>query len=304
MDDNYKVYILVLNYNNALDTIECIDSLRCLVYRNYEIVLIDNGSTDDSDEIFLEYLNLHQCEQIHYIKNKKNTGYAAGNNVGIRYAMLRNDGRFIWILNNDTVVDSMSLTYLVDSCTQDKVIGICGSKIVYYWNHNIIQGYGGRYTYWNGLDRAVNKKEMIHNINYIMGAAMFVPIYVFEDVGLLNEEYFLYYEELDFVEKIKHNYHLKCEPRSIVYHKEGSSIGSDTVVPINKSLLADYFIVRNKLKFTYKYYKKFIPIICMGIVIMAFKRIIRGQYTRAIMFIGLLIGIKNEEFENMAKMGE
>ena len=142
-----KVYIIVLNYNNAADTIECLESLREIKYANYEVILVDNASSDNSDSILSSYAS----EYIHYIRNEYNYGYAAGNNIGIRYAMQRNDGSFVWILNNDTIVSPYALGYLVETCMYDSSIGVCGSKILYYYGDGI-QGYGGRYNYWFGID--------------------------------------------------------------------------------------------------------------------------------------------------------
>lgn len=297
-----KVYIIVLNYNNAADTIECLESLREIKYANYEVILVDNASSDNSDSILSSYASEY-IHYIHYIRNEYNYGYAAGNNIGIRYAMQRNDGSFVWILNNDTIVSPYALGYLVETCMYDSSIGVCGSKILYYYGDGI-QGYGGRYNYWFGIDKTVKSEKEIANLDYVIGAAMFIPLDVIEKVGFFNEEYFLYYEELDFAERIKNMYKLHCDTRSIVYHKEGASTGSNSLNPINKSSMSDYFIVRNKLKFTWKYYKKFIPTVYLGIFVMLLRRIKRRQYSRGIMFFKLLIGIKNKFFESLVWRGD
>lgn len=291
------VAISVLNYNNYLDTIECLDSLYDMVYDNYLIILVDNNSTDGSQKAFDKYKLNHR--ELVYIISKKNGGYAAGNNLAIKYAMEKTSAKYVWILNNDTIVDKFALKKLVSKCDNDSNIGACGSKLMYHWDKKKIQGYGGKYSYWLGRDSCIKDSSKIKEMDYVIGASMLVPMHVFKEKGLLNEEYFLYYEELDWKEKIGDKYKIDCADKSIVYHKEGGSIGSNACNPKEKSLLADYFLVRNRIIFTYKYYKQYIPTVYLGIIIMILKRINRGQWNRALMFLKLMLGIRCDKFENM-----
>lgn len=103
------VYIIVLNFNNPNVTLECLESLKCLSFNNYHIILVDNASTDNSKDIFYDYLQANQ--NIIFLRAKENRRYAAGNNIALQYALKQQDMEYCWILNNDTVVtkDSISM---------------------------------------------------------------------------------------------------------------------------------------------------------------------------------------------------
>src|SRR3989339_346256 len=121
------VYILILNWNGKEDTLECLSSLKKIDYPNYKTIVIDNGSTDDSVKIINK-----KYPKIKIIENKKNLGYAEGNNVGIRYA-LKNKADYVLILNNDTIVDKKFLTELVKVGESNEKVGIVGPNVYCYF---------------------------------------------------------------------------------------------------------------------------------------------------------------------------
>ena len=121
-----KVYVVIVNWNGRDDTIECIKSVKNISYPNFEIILVDNGSKDNSIDSIKEIF-----KDINYIENKKNLGFAEGNNIGIRLA-LNNDAEYIWLLNNDTIVHQDALSAMVDVGERIPESGILGSKIYYY----------------------------------------------------------------------------------------------------------------------------------------------------------------------------
>ena len=106
------VYIIVLNFNNPNVTLECLESLKCLSFNDYHIILVDNASTDNSTDIFYDYLQANQ--NIIFLRAKENRGYAAGNNIALQYALKQQDMEYCWILNNDTVVTKDSLSKLYE----------------------------------------------------------------------------------------------------------------------------------------------------------------------------------------------
>lgn len=187
-----KVYILVLNYNNANDTIECLKSLFNLNYANYEIVVIDNGSTNDSVIVLSNFIK-ESIMHIHFLKLKFNLGYAGGNNRGIEFVRRRNDVDFIWILNNDTIVDENSLSNAVKHMLSCKNMGLCGSKLIYDWDRSLLQGIGGVYNKWFSCVSHCTDMKNIDNLDYVIGAAVLVRNEFINNIGLMSEDYFLYY---------------------------------------------------------------------------------------------------------------
>ena len=165
-----KVYILILNWNNWRDTLECLESISAITYPSFEVVVIDNASTDGSVDRIGEWLQGRegsasmaegyvlydrlQAEGVGdaategssgrcvIIQTGENLGYAGGNNVGIRYALARDDCAYVWVLNNDTVVEPEALTALVECLGQDAKAGAAGSCLLYYHTPGTIQARG------------------------------------------------------------------------------------------------------------------------------------------------------------------
>lgn len=279
------VYIVILNFNNPNITIECLESLKCLLFKEYRIILVDNASTDNSADIFQNYLKRNK--EILFFLTEENKGYAAGNNVALKYAMKQKDMEYCWILNNDTLVDENALTRLFEFMESHQDVGICGSKLVYDWDRSKIQGYGGHFNPFFATSRHCTDIRMIKHIDYVIGASVFVRREFLQDIGLMCEDYFLYCEEIDWAERAKGKYKIACVPESIVYHKEGASTGGKSVE--NRTMLSDYYQLRSRLLFTKKFYKKYLPIVYFTMLCVIFNRIKRGQFERVWMIIKLMI---------------
>lgn len=279
------VYIIILNFNNPDITIECLESIKRLSFDEYRVILVDNASTDNSVTIFYEYMQV--AHDIIFLKNKENKGYAAGNNVALRYALKQKDMEYCWILNNDTLVDENALTKLYEFMESHRDVGICGSKLIYDWDRNQIQGYGGYFNPVLAVSRHCTDIRMIDRIDYVIGASVFVRREFLQDIGLMCEDYFLYCEEIDWAERAKVKYKIACVPESIVYHKEGASTGGQSVE--NKTLFSDYYQLRSRILFTKKFYKKYLPIVYFTMLCAIFNRIKRRQYNRIWMIIKLML---------------
>jgi GT2 family glycosyltransferase len=243
------VYIILVNYNGYKDTIECVNSLKKINYNNYKIILVDNASSDDSAKILKQKLN--DCE---IIKSKKNLGFAGGNNLGIKYS-LDHKADYILLLNNDTIVEPQFLNNMLNSFSIGSKIGIVGCKIMYYSQKNIIW-YGGGYIDWfkfigvhygmRQIDKGQcnNKKEM----DFVTGCCMLVRREVFEKIGLLAEDYFMYFEDVDFCAKVKNaGFVIWYNPEAVIYHKVGLSSGGE------ESPFSIEWCTRNRLLFMDKY---------------------------------------------------
>jgi GT2 family glycosyltransferase len=224
---NYPlVYIIVLNWNGLHNTMECLESLTKLDYPNYKVLVVDNGSTDGSQEIILR-----RHSEIILIENKENLGYAKGNNTGIKFA-LKNNADYVWLLNNDTVVDPHALVSMIIVAEKDPKIGIIGSKIYYFGESKKIWFAGAQIDWWKGISKHIGMNEIdvgkynyVKEVDRVIGCSMLVKKEVCKQVGLFDENYFIYVEEVDLCVRAR-KYGFKCliVPSSIVYHKGGVSV--------------------------------------------------------------------------------
>jgi len=180
LDEYPKVFIVVLNWNGKKDTIECLESLKQITYPSYEILLVDNKSTDGSVECFRK-----RYPEIETIENENNLGFAGGNNIGIKRAM-ENGADCLLILNNDTVVDKGILKELIEELYRDDTIGIVGPKIYYYDRPEILH----MEKKYAGIESPLE--------TFISGCCFLVKKNVFNEIGLLDDIFFLFFEETDF----------------------------------------------------------------------------------------------------------
>lgn len=290
-----KVYIVVVNWNGRNDTLECLASLMDLDYPRHTVVAVDNASSDGSvKEIRLRF------PQVTILQAGANLGFAGGNNVGIRHA-LEHGADYVWILNNDTVVAPDALTRLLERMQAKTDAGMCGSKLVYYHDRRQVQALGGAtYNRWfcipkhlgrnSDVDAAVDVEEVEARLDYVVGASLLVSRRFVETIGLMNEDYFLYFEELDWAARARGRFSLAYAENSIVYHKEGASIGGKIDRPLERSSISDYYWMRNRLIFTRKFYPYALPTAYVSLLLALFNRVRRRQWDRVRMSLSLLGG--------------
>lgn len=291
------VSVVILNWNGWRDTLECLKSLEALTYDNYKIVVVDNASTDGSEQRIREaYPNLI------LIQSGANLGFAGGNNVGIKHALLQ-EADFVWLLNNDTVVEPDALTHLVQRIQADPKVGMCGSTLVYYHSRNTIQAYaGGNYNYLLGTtkqlgqgkprSRVVDVDAVEDSLDYVEASSLLVSRQFLEEVGLMCEDYFLYYEEIDWVTRAGGRYRLAYAPDSVVYHKEGASIGGSNYAVGEKSWTADYYSIRNRILITKRFFPYALITVYLSLLVVILNRVRRGQWKRVKMVACLVFGGK------------
>ena len=237
-----NVHIIVLNWNGKDDTIECLKSLQQINYDNYKIIVIDNGSEDSS--VFEIKKNF---PEIKIIENKKNLGFAGGNNIGMKYAV-ENKADYILLINNDTTVDKDFLLELVEAGELDKKIGAVGSKIYFHSEPNRIWFAGGKVNWLKNKGTHLGLNQIddgqyneISEVDYLTGCCLLIKREVIEKIGVLAEDYFLYYEDTDFSARVKNaGYKIMYVPKSKIYHKISRSTkpGSPSYI---------YYHVRNGL---------------------------------------------------------
>lgn len=249
MKEKNDLFIILLNYNSAEDTIECINSIiEKEIKIEYTIVVVDNYSTDDSTS------KLRNIENIVLIESDKNEGFASGNNLGIKYAM-NNGAKYILLLNNDTIIEENAISNQLKAFEHDKEIGIMGSRIMYYYNRDLINYCGGNINWFRGNTKHCRLKEKFNEsipkveyTEFITGCSMLIKREVIEKVGYLPEEYFMYYEDLDYCIQTKDKgYKLAVATDSVIYHKVSASSGGDT------SPFSIKWMTRNRIFFINKY---------------------------------------------------
>jgi GT2 family glycosyltransferase len=219
MDSSFpKIFVVILNFNGASTLQACISSVFKSDYPNLEIVVVDNNSKDESFEQTKN--NFSRC---HFIKNSENIGFSKGNNVGIRYA-LEKFADYIFVLNNDTVIEKDTLSLLLKTFSTNLSIGIVSPLILTAGNKDV--WFSGGIVNWNKMKTShltykVSSSE--YKSDYLSGCAMLIKKDVFKKIGLFDERFFLYYEDADLsLRARKAGFDLIVNPKSPIQHSEQS----------------------------------------------------------------------------------
>lgn len=213
-----KVSIIILNWNNYEDTKECLESLEKITYPNYEVIIVDNGSSDKSTQKIQEEFPQHIY---HY--NKENLGFAAGINIGIKYALERGSELFL-ILNNDVVVEKNFLEPLVDTISNDEKIGIIGPVNYNYYQPSKIISAGRSVNLWTGSCREITFLKEPIEVEYLVGSCMLIKKEVIDKIGYFYEPYFLFFEETEYCLRTRRaGFKIICHPSSKIWHKVSST---------------------------------------------------------------------------------
>jgi GT2 family glycosyltransferase len=303
-----KVYIILLNYNNWADTIECLESILRNDYPNYQVVVVDNNSPNNSMKylkawaegkldvwvnpnnplrnlsfppvpkpipyVYYTREEAEKCKNLDleeklksdipegvttkypivFIQSGNNLGFAGGNNVGIRYALIKNDFDSVILLNNDTVIKGEAISILVNVRLEFGEQAIYGGRIYYYSDPEKIWYDGGRFNEWIGRTIHLNKGKLKHDIkissqikevNFITFCYVLIPKFILDKIGLLDESYFMYVEDLDYSYKVwKSGYKLYHVVNSEIWHKVGASSGEEEI-----SEFSAYWMMRSRVRF-------------------------------------------------------
>jgi GT2 family glycosyltransferase len=239
-----RVTIITVNFNQPLLTVLFLNSIADRnTYQNIEVIVVDNGSSENH---VTEWQSSYP--QVRFIRSEKNLGFAGGNNLGIS----ESSGDYLFLVNNDTEF-SLGLTQsLVDILDSKNTVGAVSPKILYFENPDIIQ-YAG-FTEMNmntGRNHCIGQMEIDRGqydggtgpTGFVHGAAMMIRKEAIDKAGLMPELFFLYYEEMDWCEKIRNaGFEIWVEPKARIYHKESMTVGKN-------SLLKEYFMCRNRILF-------------------------------------------------------
>ncbi len=237
------VSIVTLNWNGLDVTCEFLESMRNSTYKNYEVIVVDNGSAIDPTERILagDYYNTKVC------RSPENLGFTGGNNFGMRHASPDYD--FIFLINNDAEITPDLIEKLLEPFYIDPMIGVVCPKIRFHHNPTIIQYAGfNKMNMLTGKTTAVGSLEVDNGQHDVSGythcahgCAMMVKKEVIEKVGMLAEKYFIYYEESDWSARIiRAGYKIYYQAKGLCFHKESISMGKQSPIKV-------HFMTRNRI---------------------------------------------------------
>ena len=238
------VSIITVNYNQSYITEQLLASVYATnTYPAMEIIVVDNASKDNSVPAWKT-----QYPDITFIRSESNLGFAGGNNLGVKAAK----GDYLFFVNNDTEFTEGLVTSLVNILDENSNVGMVSPKIRYHDQPTVLQ-YAGftNMNYYTMRNRCIGQFEVDNGqydqntgpTGYIHGAAMMVRREAVNKAGLMAENFFLYYEEMDWNDHIKRaGYQIWLEPKALIYHKESVSVG-------RVSGLKEYFMNRNRILF-------------------------------------------------------
>jgi GT2 family glycosyltransferase len=337
-------YIVLLNWNGWRDTVACLDSLLGIVEARFRVVVCDNASSDGSLEKIaawcrgelltgapaeprlaallsdgrrpVEYAFCTAAEAesgrfdncaapVILIDNQANLGFAAGNNVGLRYALRQEDMTHAWILNNDTLVDPHCLARMLARLDEVDGPAVCGSVIHFFDDPQTIQAVGGnRFNTRTGValesegrflheDASIDIARIEATLDYLSGCSILVPRELLQSVGLLNEDYFLYYEEIDWFTRAGASVRRCVAADARLYHREGGSIGSPSWRQMKPSVTADFYIFRSKHLFMRNFHPENLVYCYLSSLAEVGKRVLRGQLRNARVVLSVLLGAQS-----------
>lgn len=324
-----RVVIVLLNWNGWRDTLECLGSLLKLTHTSFAVVVVDNCSADNSVSEIKEWAEssvkhkdgfgrffcvdfqgalAYQKDilgrDLILIRAPQNGGFAYGNNIGLRLGV-QCGAQSLWLLNNDTVVEENSLIALELTASTHRAVGMVGSMLCYFDDREVIQVLGGVvFNKWNARGRQLANGVRLNEfrrekyervpVDYLAGASIFLKVDFIRDVGYMSEEYFLYFEEMDWSWRAtKKEWCIATAVDSIVFHKEGASIGTDSRK--DRSLISQFYLNRNLILFYFKNWPFLLPIAIARVLRECVRCIFVGDMRRArVTFQAFVCGIAGQ----------
>ncbi len=243
-----SVGIVVLNWNSPADTLKCLDSIMSMTYPAFSATILDNGSTDDSIEQISK-----RFPGVQILPMGANFGYAAGNNIGINLALKRGD-RYVWLLNDDVTVSPDCLSELVKVALSDPRIGFLGPVVFMREEPSRILSAGGILDNgWRARHLGIGKLHAngfgpYVDVDYLSGCALLISREAIQTIGLLDESFFAYHEDVEWCYRGKRaGFRITCVFGATAWHP-------DTRHRDENSPLVTYYTTRNSLLFAHKYH--------------------------------------------------
>lgn len=254
--DKGSLAIIIINWNSYGVTANCLESLQKVSYHNFKIILVDNGSEDNSgDSLKANFTD------IILLKNEKNRGFTGGNNRGIQYAV-ESGFEMVMLLNNDTIVTPDFATILVNKLQSDESIGAIQPKIMFNQERDIIWSGGSSFSKtWHltkseGMgEKDCGQYDESKVLPWVTGCCFLTKSSIVKEVGLLDDRFFIYYEDTDWSFRIRERgYKLLYEPMSKIYHEVGkSNENRETFGEGTQSAFTHYVVIRNHIYIVRKY---------------------------------------------------
>lgn len=223
-----SIGVVVLNWNGKKDTLSCLSSLQESSYKNFETIVVDNGSTDDSVSTIQE-----KFPNVTLLETHQNLGYAGGNNVGISYS-LKKTHSFVLLLNNDTIVHQDLLKNFIEMAGKHPEAGILGGWASLFSDPERLDHLGGTWNPKTGSFDLIGKGELNSflyqgSLDYVCGCCILIRKEVFQKIGLLEEAYFLFWEEADFCIKAKRaGFDIQvCKEAKLLHKVSASFVGGN-----------------------------------------------------------------------------
>lgn len=248
------VSVIILNWNGWRDTTECLESLKNISYSNYEVIVVDNGSLKENRRKLITQISRLKTKtkklKLKTIFSSKNLGFAGGNNVVIEQILKKRKSDYVLLLNNDTLVDKDFLGVLVTTAEKEKSIAMVGPKI-YYWANDgptdRVQSFGRKWNFYFGKASSIDN---FNKVDFVIGAVLLIKVEVIRQIGLMDERFFLNFEDNDWCFRAKkEGFTIIYQPEAIVWHKTSRSINR---IP-NQWI---YFSTRNLIWLEFKHAKK------------------------------------------------
>lgn len=234
------------------------------------------------------------------IQTGANLGFAGGNNVGLRFARDHYGADLFWLLNNDTVIEPEAISCLVARIRETEDVGMMGTTICFYDYPDVVQALNGstfsKFTCMSscigGGDKwptEFDRKKIEETTDMVSGASLIVSRDFLEGVGLMDESYFIYFEEMDWASRNQGRFKIAYSPDSVVYHKQGASAGSGRQNE-RRGLMSEFYMTRNRIKYTWRFNRWFIPAVVLVILMQISLRLIRGDFVNARLMAAVLLG--------------
>lgn len=246
------VSVILVNFNGFQDTVECVKSIKESDNKDFRIIVVDNHSTDDS---VVSLRGVQDGLGFILIESTVNNGFSAGNNLGIKKALeLGTD--YIWLLNNDTLIEANAIDELIEGFSFSSRVGVTIGKILYEKNRDTIWYAGGaisrstaRTEHWRYNEKDTDDIEKQSVVSFATGCCVFMSVDALKRIGFMDEDYFLYEEDADYSIRIREKgIDIVYCPQARIYHKVSASTGV-------ASPIAQYYTVRNKYRLISKHYR-------------------------------------------------
>jgi|GEM_PF-993004 len=285
--------IIIINYKNWHDTLECFESLLNLENKSFSILLVEMCNLDLSRLKINQWLNTHPDLKVKMIEVDVNLGFAGANNLALRYSRENDQSEFYWLLNNDTVADKYSLDHLIASWFELKNTNrnpaFIGSWVADYDHRGILQSIGGSVSKWSGmvkltglgLDSSEYHEKGVITTDFVIGASMFFHRKLIETIGFMDTGYFLYFEDVDWcITARSAGFHNFTNLSSRIFHKQGASTGNK-YDKTNFNPATFEHLHSGYLRFFKKHFPRFVPIACFMLLKQMAGKIVRRRFPEA-----------------------